>query len=101
MAQTFHQLASYVIGKAVGFMGETFTFRGVEYTGVINEMQASQDPEAGGFRAAYVMTIYVKKLGFPTPQISEKLTARGRTLRITSIQTDAISYSLGLNDPNR
>jgi hypothetical protein len=47
------------------------------------------------------MSIYVKKAGFPVPVIGEKLTARGRLVRIVSIAADAISYRMILEDVTR
>lgn len=101
MATNFHQLASAVIGRSVDFMGEEFQFRGDTYKGVINELTATEDAENGGFRGQYAMSIYVKKAGFPTPNIGEKLTARERQLRVVSIATDAISFKLILEDITR
>lgn len=98
---SFHDIASSVIGRSVDYMGEEFQFQSQTYKGVINEGQSSQDAEFGGFREAYVMTIYVRKIGFPVPQVGQKLTARGKVLRIVQVQTDAISYSLLLEDPNK
>lgn len=101
MPPTFHEIASSVIGRSVDYMGENFEFQSQTYKGVINEGQASQDGEMGGFRDSYAMTIYVRKTGFPVPTIGQKLTARGKVLRIVQVQSDAISYSLVLEDPNK
>lgn len=98
---TFHETASAVLGKAVDFMGEEFEFDGDTFKGVINEAQGTQQAEFGGFRDAYALTIYVRKIGFPIPAIGQKLTARGKVLRIVQVQSDAISYSLVLEDPNK
>lgn len=97
----FHNLASLVIGRAVDYMGESFTFRSATHSGVINELTSTQDAENGGFRPQYAMSIYVKKTGFPMPVIGEKLTARGRLLRIVSIAADTISYRMILEDVTR
>lgn len=90
-----------MLGKAVGVMGETFSYLGNDYSGVINEGEAKDDPEVGGNRFGYAMSIYTMKAGFPLPVLGNKLTARGRLLRIIGIAADAISYRLTLEDPNR
>lgn len=82
-------------------MGESFTYNSTTYKGVINEGRITQAAEFGGFRDGYGMTIYVRKTGFPVPVPGQKLTARGKELRIIEIQTDAISYTLTLEDPNK
>jgi len=98
---TFHSTASTILGRAVDFMGEEFVLNGTTYKGVINEAQGTEQAEFGGFRDAYALTIYVRKNGFPTPAIGQKLTARGKVLRIIQVQSDAISFSLVLDDPNK
>ena len=98
---TFHQTASAVLGKAVDFMGEEFEFDGDTFKGVINDAQFTQSGERGGFRDSYALTIYVRKIGFPIPAPGQKLTARGKILRIIQVQSDLVSYSLILEDPNK
>lgn len=95
----FFEINSTAAGQAISYMGRQFTFRGVVYRGIINELDSNPDLMVGGNMPNVTVAIYVRKTGFPTPTVGELVQFEGRTLRIASILSDVISYTLNLEDP--
>lgn len=97
----FHETNAAAAGQAIAYMGRPFTFRGTAYRAIINELETDPDLDIGGNRPNYVMAVYVRKTGFPTPAVGELVTVDGAQLRIATIQTDPISYTLNLEHPTQ
>ncbi len=97
----FHEINARAAGTAIGYMGQPFVFRGVTHRAIINELQTDPDLDIGGNRANYVMAVYVRKTGFPAPSVGELVTVNGTALRIATIQSDVISYTLNLEHPTQ
>jgi hypothetical protein len=95
----FFEINSTAAQQSIAYMGRQFTFRSSVYKGILNELSADPNLELGANMPAIVAALYVRKNGFPVPQVGELLTYEGKTYRITSIQTDVISYTLNLTDP--
>jgi hypothetical protein len=97
----FHEINARAVTDAIGYMGQPFTFRGTVYRAIINELETDPDLDIGGNRANYVMAVYVRKTGFPAPSVGELVTVNGTALRIATIQSDVISYTLNLEHPTQ
>jgi hypothetical protein len=95
----FFEVNTTAAGQAIAYMGRTFTFRAVNYKGIINELESNPDLQIGGNMPNITLAVYVRKTGFPTPTVGELLQFDGKTYRIASILSDVISYTLNLEDP--
>lgn len=98
---TFHDFSNARLAESVAIMGETVTFNGSPYKAVVTDLEATEDAEAGGFRPGYAATVYIRKNGFPNPALGQKMTVRGKEVRIKVISTDAISYKMTVDDLSR
>lgn len=95
---TFHQITNARLAESVAYMGESVTINGGSHKAIVNDLEATEDAEAGGFRPGYAATVYARKDGFPIPFLGQKMTVRGKEVRIKVISTDAISYKMTVDD---
>ena len=92
----FHEINARAAADAITYMGQPFVFRGVTHRAIINELQSDPDLDVGGNRPNYVLALYVRKTGFPVPAVGELVTVNGESLRIATVYSDVISYTLNL-----
>jgi hypothetical protein len=97
----FFEINSTAAQQAIAYMGRQFTFQGQIYSGVINEIEANPDLEIGAMMPNVVLAIYVRRTGFPVPEVGQLVTVEGAQYRINSIQKDAISYTLNCEHPTQ
>lgn len=100
-APSFHQIQDRCLRISTDYVGELFTYQGVEYRGIISEVKNSRDIDAGGYRHTARLSIYVNKNTFPEPIMGKIVFARGKEYFMAGYSADAISYLLELEDPNR
>jgi hypothetical protein len=95
----FFEVNATAAAQAISYMGQPFTFRGLTYRGIFNELESQPDLLIGGEQANWIAALYVRKSGFPVPTVGESVNLGGQTYRINSIQSDVISYTLNLENP--
>lgn len=95
----FFEINRTAAQQAIAYMGQAFSYRGSIYKGILNEFSTEQQLEIGAVMPTVVAALYVKKLGFPVPDIGEILTVDSTEYRIASVQSDAISFTLNLEHP--
>jgi hypothetical protein len=90
----YHEAA---LDEANAFVGESFTFRGASYTGIINEVEITTALQDGGFLEGLAKVIIIPKTVLATiPAVGEKLTTNGKTLRIDKVKEDESSFEVTL-----
>lgn len=89
---SFHEDA---LDFANEYVGDSFTFRGSSYTGIISDVEITSVLENGGFMEGLAKVIIIPKTELATiPVIGEKVTTNGRTLRIDKVKEDESSWEI-------
>lgn len=97
----FFQVTTAALAQSVSIMGRPFFINGVEYSGVIDELKATEKISIGGFETTLDASIVVNRLNFTPPAIGTKITVNNIQRRVIAVNEDAISYTLHLENINR
>lgn len=82
-------------------LGEKFTLRGDTYTGIIDDVTASEAFASGGSIPSQPISVTMKMRTFtPSIGLGERITARDTTFTIRQITSDEISITLICDVPD-
>lgn len=89
----------YEMAKAMGeinaLVGDAFTYKGVSYTGVINDTEISGEFLPGG-QLELLATIIVVPVGVlpNVPVIGETVKIGAKSLRVIKVKTDSVAVEM-------
>lgn len=88
----FHEEA---LEEAITLYGAIITYKGTTYRGVVNALEVGSDFRDGGLLETLSTNIVLKRSEFEVAPIAgEKLVTDGKTLRISKVDRDEVSYML-------
>lgn len=92
---SFTTVCAQGLRVANAVMGESFTLRGSTYTGIIDDVVASEMFAAGGAIPSEPISVTFKLQTF-TPAITngERITCRGRNYTVRQVTKDEVSITL-------
>lgn len=92
---SFTTICAQGLKVASEVMGESFTMRGKTFTGIIDDVVASEMFAAGGAIPSEPISVTMKLQPFkPELTNGERITARGRNYTVRQIARDEISITL-------
>ena len=91
----FDSFNAEALAEVTKIFGSPFSYKGLKYCGVINDLEVSSLLMDGGLLEGLVTVIIVGKCDLPTrPAIGETIIVEGKTLRVEKVKDDTTSYEI-------
>ena len=93
----FYDLERTSLDEVNGIVGDCFSYKGQQYTGVINEVEFTSELMEGGALFGLATTIVVPKTQLSTkPSVGETVLIHISLFRIENVKEDQTSFTLTL-----